>query len=378
VNEVTGGRWRSPRRAPGPASGRLNPGRRRADDDGVGVGTTRAPTRAPGSLAQHPEAAAVAAAALLLSSAALIYLSLAVPDYIRPAWSTSFAISGVPCVVVGGLLLVRRRLSFAGLVAVVVFGDVAIVLSGFASVDRSGTTAGALLGLPTLFTATFLGARWLAAQVVVATACAWVINALVPASAGVHLVRTFVLVVACTCPAVIVLLLRRQLDRAVLTDPLTGLLNRRGLEAHFPDQTARARRRGLPVVVLLADIDHFKQINDRFGHLVGDEVLRAVARVVDDCVRPEDLVVRLGGEEIAVVLVADPAHARVVGEGIRRQVAQETTPQPVTISIGAAWQTPHPQHADLLSGLLQRADQRMYEAKRSGRNRAVFPRDCVA
>jgi len=319
------------------------------------------------------DAAPLAAAAFLFSAAGLIYLSLAVPDYIRPDWATSFAVSGVPCLALAALLVYRRRLSDAGMLSVVLFGDVAIVLSGFASIDRNGTTAGALLSLPTLFTGTFLRPRWLAAQAVIATCCAWVINNLVPASAGVHVIRTAVLVTACTIPAVIVLLLRRQLDRAVFTDPLTGLLNRRGLDANLPALIGRARRHGLPVGVLLSDIDHFKQINDQLGHQAGDEVLRLVAHATAECVRGQDVVVRFGGEEMAVVLVAAPDQICEVAERIRRRVEALSAPRPVTVSIGAAWRTPEPGGTDLLDALVHEADALMYEAKRGGRNRSVFP-----
>jgi diguanylate cyclase (GGDEF)-like protein len=324
-------------------------------------------------MAAHANAAASAAAAFLFSAAGLIYLSLAVPHYIRSDWTTSFALSGLPCLGVGALLVRRRRLGSAGMLAVVLFGDVAIVMSGYASIDRNGTTAGALLSLPTLFTGTFLRPRWLPPQAVVAAGCAWVINSLVPADVGVHTIRTAVLVVACSCPAVIVLLLRRQLDRAVFTDPLTGLLNRRGMDANLPALVGRARRSGLPVAVLVADVDHFKQFNDSLGHQAGDEVLRLVARTTAQCVRSQDLVVRFGGEEIAVVLAAGPDHVREVAERIRRQVEQLSAPRPVTVSIGAAWQSPTASGSELLDLLVGRADELMYEAKRTGRNRSVFP-----
>jgi diguanylate cyclase (GGDEF)-like protein len=323
------------------------------------------------------DAAPLAAAAFLLSSAALIYLSLAVPGYIRADWSAAFALSGLPCIALGASLLRRRRLGRTGMAAVVLFGDVAIVLSGYASADRDGTTAGALLSLPTLFTATFLPPRWLPVQVAVATACAWVINTLVPAGPGVHVIRTAVLVVACSCPAAIVVLLRRQLDRAVVTDPLTGLLNRRGLDLAFPSLVAKAARSGVPVAVLLADVDHFKQVNDELGHQVGDEVLRLVADATVSAVRSEDVVVRFGGEELAVVLVAPADHVRDVARRIRREVEQMATPRPVTVSIGAAWAPAGPDETGLLDLLIRQADDRMYEAKRSGRNRAVFADDAV-
>jgi diguanylate cyclase (GGDEF)-like protein len=326
-----------------------------------------------GSVGGYAAAAPQAGAAFLLSSAGLIYLSLLVPGYIRPDWTVPFALSGVPCVVAGALLLRRRQLVEVELVALTLYGDAAIVLSGYASLDRNGTTAGALLGLPTLFVATFMRPRWLLRQSAVAAGCAWTINVLVPAGPAVHLVRTAVLLVACLCPALIVLLLRRQLERAVLTDPLTGLANRRGLEARYGDQVARARRDRLPLCLLLADVDHFKQVNDRFGHHVGDRVLREVADTVVDAVRSVDVVVRLGGEEIAVVLVADEAQLGQVAERIRSEVERATAQPGVTVSIGGSWCRPHLGVEAGLEALVQQADVRMYQAKRSGRNQVVLP-----
>ncbi len=334
------------------------------------------------SVAEQPQARAVAAAAMLLSSAALVYLSLAVPGYIRDDWRPAFALTGVPCVVVGALLLHRRHLAGAGIAAVVLFGDIAIVLSAYASADRTGTTAGALLGIPTLFTATFLRPRTLGLQVAAAAGCAWAVNALVPAEPQVHAIRTAVLVVACTCPAVIVVLLRAQLDRAVVTDPLTGLLNRRGLEARFRAVVARARRRDLAVALLLVDVDHFKRVNDELGHLAGDEALRRVATTTAACVGPHDLVVRLGGEELVVVLAARPDEAARLGERVRHAVEQDAATPRLTVSVGGAWASPRSRDEDavswsLLDGLLGRADDLMYAAKRGGRNRVVLQADAA-
>lgn len=327
-----------------------------------------------GTPLENSDAAPVAAAAFLLSSAALVYLSLLVPDYIRPGWAGLFALSGVPCVVVGVLLLVRRRLSAAAAVALVFYGDVAIVLSAYASLDRSGTTAGALLSLPTLYAATFLRSRWVAVQALTAAACAWVINSLVPATTGVHVMRTAVIVVACGCPAIIVVLLRRQLGRSVITDPLTALLNRRGLVERFPAQVARARAGHVPVAVLVADLDHFKLVNDRLGHSVGDEVLQVVARALVTSAPPGSLVVRLGGEEFAVVVTGRPPDVGAVADRMRRSVAAEPQARGVTLSVGSSWSEPTGSNdGALLASLLRDADARMYEAKRSGGNRSVHP-----
>ncbi|GAB2919587.1 hypothetical protein GCM10027047_16430 [Rhodococcus aerolatus] len=317
------------------------------------------------------ESVSRAASAMLLSGAALIAVSLAVPDYIRPGWVAGFVLSGLASLVAGLVVLRARRLGGTPLVVLLVLADVAIVVSGFASVDRSGTTAGALLSLPTLFAATFLPGRWLLAQLGAAAVSAWVVTSLADGGAAVQLVRTAVLLVACSCPALIVVLLRRRLTTATQTDPLTGLLNRRGLDARLPEVVGRARRTGTAVAVLLADVDHFKRVNDERGHLVGDTVLQVVAGAVRGCVGEDDLVVRLGGEEIAVVVVAAADEAARLGEQLRRQVELAGEQWQVTVSVGGAWATPGEAPGAWLEGLVRCADRHLYEAKQTGRNRTV-------
>jgi diguanylate cyclase (GGDEF)-like protein len=156
----------------------------------------------------------------------------------------------------------------------------------------------------------------------------------------------------------------RTLKRQTLEDPLTGLFNRRYLDAHLAG-TAR------PLVVALVDLDGFKAINDRLGHRIGDQVLRTVAEILRRHCRPEDTVVRYGGEEFLLVLELPIAPARVICRRVRAAIAAYAWHRiadglTVTVSIGVASGT-----SSGLPTLLVDADQRMYRAKRAGKNRVV-------
>jgi two-component system cell cycle response regulator len=160
-----------------------------------------------------------------------------------------------------------------------------------------------------------------------------------------------------------------------ITDPLTGLYNRRYLDAHLNSVMARAAATAKPVCVLLFDIDHFKGINDTYGHDAGDDVLRDFSDRLRRGVRGIDLVARYGGEEFVLVMPeTDAGFAGTVAERLRRDV--ETVPFrtksglsfPVTVSIGLA-EGRGP--TDTAEALVMRADQALYAAKRSGRNRVV-------
>ena len=166
-----------------------------------------------------------------------------------------------------------------------------------------------------------------------------------------------------------------DLERLAATDPLTGVWNRRMLEQLVTSQLADARRHLRPVSALLIDADHFKLINDGFGHDVGDVALKALAADVRRHLRPGDLIGRLGGEEFLVVLAgAGSAEAVVVAERLRESVASlaidvQGVGLSLSISIGVATlaDTSHD-----FGALVRRADAAMYEAKRAGRNRVAL------
>lgn len=158
------------------------------------------------------------------------------------------------------------------------------------------------------------------------------------------------------------------LKTQAISEPLTGLYNRRYLLERFALEVARSHRSNQPLCCLMFDLDHFKTVNDRFGHLVGDEVLRMVARILRDALRPYDIIGRFGGEEFLVVApTTTPAEATAIAERLRRLIEQTpvTGGSAVTISVGVA-----ALHAgDSLDQLIHRADQALYRAKDLGRNR---------
>jgi two-component system cell cycle response regulator len=165
---------------------------------------------------------------------------------------------------------------------------------------------------------------------------------------------------------------KTRLEELSSRDGLTGLYNRREFEARLREETQRARRYNKPLSVMLLDIDHFKNVNDRYGHQAGDETLIAVADLIRLSARPMDAVCRYGGEELAVILPeTDATGAGIVAERIRASVAESltTTPQgdeiQVTVSIGFAT---FPRDGDTGPGLVKSADEALYAAKQEGRN----------
>jgi diguanylate cyclase (GGDEF)-like protein len=164
-----------------------------------------------------------------------------------------------------------------------------------------------------------------------------------------------------------------ELHRETLEDPLTGLANRRHVDATLPLLIERSRGQLQPLALAMADLDHFKLVNDRHGHAVGDEVLRTVARLFGDKTRARDLLGRWGGEEFVLVFVDTPADTALeICERLRSAVQaypwrQISPGLEVTLSLGLT----HAQATDNALELVERADAALYEAKRLGRNRLV-------
>lgn len=155
------------------------------------------------------------------------------------------------------------------------------------------------------------------------------------------------------------------------TDALTGLANRRTIDERIADEMARTERLGSGFSVILGDLDHFKAINDEFGHLIGDRVLVTVAKVLGVHARPYDLTARFGGEEFLVLLPESTlADAMTIAQRIRCEVAEVMVPgleRQVTMSLGiSSWG-----HGDTAGELIGRADAALYQAKNRGRNRVV-------
>ena len=161
-----------------------------------------------------------------------------------------------------------------------------------------------------------------------------------------------------------------------VTDPLTGLYNRRYMESHVTSLVEQALARGKPLALLVLDIDYFKAVNDAHGHDAGDDVLREFATRLKKAIRGIDLACRYGGEEFVVVMPeTDMAIAAIVAERIRRRIAGEpfsigsgAAALDVTISVGIAALSGV---SDTPAAIIKRADQALYRAKRDGRNRVV-------
>lgn len=158
-------------------------------------------------------------------------------------------------------------------------------------------------------------------------------------------------------------------------DQLTGLLNRREFERILREEKERSLRFGQPCAIILADLDHFKAVNDRHGHPAGDEVLRQVARRLEGSVRSVDRVTRIGGEEFAIVMPqADATVATETAERLCRLIRAEPVPAggdlrlPLTLSLGVAV---FPADAAQGEDIVTAADKALYAAKTGGRNRVV-------
>jgi two-component system, cell cycle response regulator len=180
---------------------------------------------------------------------------------------------------------------------------------------------------------------------------------------------------------------RARLLRSGFTDFLTGFHNRRYLQARLREELARAQRGRLPLACLMIDVDHFKRINDQYGHLAGDAVLREVAQRIDAEMRISDTGARFGGDEFAIVLgqaaIADGE--KVAGRVLQAVRAQPivigTTPETVTLSIGVAAAAPGPGMRDykvLAERLIAEADAALYRAKSAGRNRIATSPNIVS
>jgi diguanylate cyclase (GGDEF)-like protein len=169
--------------------------------------------------------------------------------------------------------------------------------------------------------------------------------------------------------------LLRQLYEASVTDALTGANNREHFDSQLRMELSFARRHGTDLAVVMFDVDHFKRVNDTFGHPVGDEVLVEISKATRRLVRNEDVFARYGGEEFVLILRGIALDgARIVGERLRERIAElsiatDKGPLKITVSVGCASFASTPEAS--AESLVQLADKRLYVAKRGGRNRVV-------
>jgi diguanylate cyclase (GGDEF)-like protein len=180
-----------------------------------------------------------------------------------------------------------------------------------------------------------------------------------------------------TNPKIVEMSQFEETQRSAITDPLTGLYNRRYLRTALRREVRRSHRHGGVFSVLLLDLDRFKAVNDRYGHMLGDLVLRRVSRVIRRGVRDADIACRYGGEEFAVLFPeTDRLGAYIAAERMRRGVAASFSERPtggrkipMTVSGGIA---SFPDDGGESSTLIARADETLYRAKRAGRNRVML------
>lgn len=167
----------------------------------------------------------------------------------------------------------------------------------------------------------------------------------------------------------------RRLEEMATTDPMTGLLNKRALEAEFERRIRSAARFGKPLSVLVTDVDKFKSVNDTYGHAVGDMVIKGLGAILAKCKRETDVVARFGGEEFVIVCEETNVEgAYQLAERIRNELAKtvfntEMGPLSVTCSLGIA---EFPRDGRTRDELFHRADEALYEAKRNGRNQTCI------
>jgi diguanylate cyclase (GGDEF)-like protein len=168
----------------------------------------------------------------------------------------------------------------------------------------------------------------------------------------------------------------RELEKLNTIDPLTGIRNRRHFNKRLQAEGRRSRREQTPLALAMIDIDHFKQINDQYGHSVGDTCIRHVAQTLQSLLkRPSDDVCRYGGEEFAIILPnTETEGAGQLVESIRQQLAE--TPciidnESISLTLSGGVASAIISHEDAETELLKLADERLYAAKQAGRNRVV-------
>ena len=237
---------------------------------------------------------------------------------------------------------------------------------GLAGVRFGGESYALLLALPVGYSAYFLRKAETAVLVVSAAAGAVAVGTAPVTALGVLAVAGLVGLQRANVNRLI-----WRLSDAAVTDELTGLLNRRGFYELFETELERARRSGQPLSVIVGDLDHFKLLNDSFGHGAGDRALEQLALILQTAKRRIDTAARIGGEEFAVILPDSDQHAAyILAERMRREVRETFMYEAyeLTISLGVAT---FPVHGSNVEALIAQADDALYAAKALGRDRSV-------
>jgi diguanylate cyclase (GGDEF)-like protein len=320
------------------------------------------------------------------------WLNLVVAHVVRPGvYTLAYAGTVGLILLMAAVVAVRRRIGMPLMLATVLGGDLAYLACCVCVVDARLYATPLMLLFPTLVGAWYLPVRALAVHLVALPVLVGAVLYRPGTPLGAWLVQVTASTTMLTGAAVMVFVLAGKVrsllessQRLVYLDPLTGLLNRRGLSVQGEALRSRAVARERQVAALVIDIDHFKRLNDRFGHAAGDQVLAVVAEAVRQTIGPDDLAVRTGGEEF-VVLRATPGQkdVEVTANRVHSAIldrARRTCPQwPVTVSIGTAMAPPagEGQGNETLHVLIAQADRALYAAKEAGRNRVVHHSDPV-
>jgi diguanylate cyclase (GGDEF)-like protein len=338
------------------------------------------------AISRGPEhrAAALALAVMLVVGGVLGMVNLFVEGMLHGGPVTWIYGGTMALVITAALpLAIRKRAGRWHTFGLVLLGDLVYVVVVFSMEDPVRYTTPLMLMFPAFVAAWFLGPWELGSHMVLTTVACLVTLQHSYDDVAVVAVQVGSNAGMLNAGALGIFVLRRRVQRLLVAtqdltrlDPLTGLFNRRFLVEQAPRLWRQARRDGTRVAALVLDLDHFKRLNDAYGHAAGDAVLQEVAGALSAAVRPSDILARTGGEELVVLgLVSDPDEAAHLAERLRSAVAAGRTAagHAVTASIGVALTRPTDGESatDGLWRLVDRADAAMYEAKQQGRDRVV-------
>jgi diguanylate cyclase (GGDEF)-like protein/putative nucleotidyltransferase with HDIG domain len=322
---------------------------------------------------------ASALGALFFAGAVVGLISLLLPHAAGANVGAIAVVCTIALVFGAGLIAGRERAPGWSLWASC-YGATLLIAAAVYYSDRAASPYAFYFVLVAMFVAYFLSRRQLVLQIAF-IAVAYPVVARLLGGGGESAQRWLVMIWTVIVVGTFIAVLRRRMDGligrlsdAARTDPLTSLLNRRGFQEAFELELERSRRSGRPCALLVADLDHFKRVNDLLGHPAGDAKLQKMAQLLDLGKRRIDAAARMGGEEFAMLLPETDEHGGyVIAERLRHAVRDAFAPDPVavTVSFGVA---SYPRHGATGDQLMVAADQALYVAKELGRDRTAIYR----